>query len=1001
MNTSLQAGQVLDSGFEIQAVTDLTELKARGIWAKHQPSGLEVFHVLNEDAENLFAFAFATIPEDSTGAAHILEHSALCGSAGYPLKDAFAVLAQGSLSTYLNAWTFPDKTVYPASSTNEHDYFNLMSVYGDAVFRPLLSEWTFMQEGHRLEFVPAEDGGERLSRTGVVYNEMKGAYSSIDTYTGLWSIKGLLPDTPYAFESGGDPEKIPDLTWEELQRFHRERYSPGNCRVFLAGNIPTEKQLAFIAEKLLPGLPPGRKTPLIQPAERWRSPRSIAVSCPAGGEQKPTVLLSWLCGDAQDALETLSFIALEETLLGHDGSPLTRTLVESDLGEDLAPATGLEADLRETIFVAGLRGVRPEPETEKAVEKLILGELERLVKEGIPQEEIEAALLSLEFSNREIRRSGGPWSLVWLQRSLRGWLHGGKPWDRLLFVPAFTELKRRLAEHPRLFEDIIQKRLLENPHRALIRVKPEPDFLEKQEAKRAEALARISSSLTAEEKQRIKEKSAELERIQEAEDAPEALALIPHLSRKDLSPDIEIVPREIADAAGVPVLFHDLFTNGITYLDFAFPLDVLAPEEYPWLPLFSKTLVSLGLPGLDYGEVSSLLARTLGAFYGVLETSSAVAGMSRTVPLPSGIFDVTGRDWFICRMKTLDEKLEPSLDLALRIILEADFLDCRRIRDLILETKNDLDASLAPSGHSYVSARAGKDRTRSKTLEELWNGISQIEFIHKIAERDVTETARVLSRIRDTLVSKAGLIVNLIGSGGTAEKAIRGIAARFSRFGPIRSRNPEAASPEPFYALLENPAKREVYGSPSLQVGFAGMCLKSAPFGSANQPSEAVLAHRLTTGDLWEDIRMKGGAYGAFAAPDSLEQTFSLSTYRDPNPLRSLDAFPSILQAMSGRNDDEESLEKAVIGAYSKETRPRTPAEQGSADFLRFLYGIEDSHRAKKRRELIAVSPDETRRTAQRLAEGADEASSVILAGLGSAEKAAAALGLPLKTLPV
>ncbi|MDR0568689.1 MAG: insulinase family protein [Spirochaetaceae bacterium] len=1001
MNSALYAGQVLDSGFEIAETAELAELKASGIWAKHRRTGLEVFHILHDDTENLFAFAFPTIRGDSTGAAHILEHSVLCGSERYPLQDAFAALAQGSLQTFLNAWTFPDKTVYPASSTNERDYFNLMAVYGDAVFHPILSEWTFMQEGHRLEFVPSENGGERLSITGVVYNEMKGEYSSMDAYTDRWSVKGVLLDTPYAFESGGDPDHIPDLTWEDLRRFHRERYSPGNCRVFLAGNIPTEKQLAFIAEKFLsdPAFSesvPGGKAPAVPRAKPLEKPQCITVPCPAGGEQKPTAILSWLCGDALNSAETVGFSALTEVLLGHDGSPLTRVLIESGLGEDLAPSTGFESSLRETVFTAGLRGVQG---TEKAVEDLILQELRRLVKEGIPRKEIEAALFSMEFSHREIRRSGGPWSLVWLQRSLRGWLHGAKPWDRLLFVPVFTELKKRLAEEPRFFENLIETRLLNNPHRSLILIQPDAEFLAKKEAALAETLARTAASMSAEAKQRIREKNAELARIQTAGDAPETLKLIPHLSRKDLDPAIETVPREYADAGGIPVLTHNLFANGIVYLDFAFPLDGLAPEDYLWLPLFSKTVVSLGLPGLDYGETAGLLARTFGGFYGRLETSSAVPGASRAVPFPSGIFDVTGRDWFIFRMKTLDERLADGLDLALRMIGEADFSDHRRIRDLVLEMKNDIDAGFAPSGHHYAGTRAGMYSSRSKAVEELWHGIRQIEFMHKTAGLSSAEIAGTLVRIRDALLGKAGLIVNVIGSGETVSAAVRGIGPRFGRFGGLRSRNPGASAAEPFYALLGNAPGRAVFGSPSLQVGFAGMRLESAVFGTPEQSAEAVFAHQLSTGALWEDIRMKGGAYGAFAFPDSLERAFSLCTYRDPNPLRSLESFASILRAQ--RKMGEDALEKAIIGAYAKESHPRTPAEHGGADFLRFLYGIEDTHRARKRRNLLCLSADDLLRTAERLAAGADCASAVILAGMGTAEKAADKLGLPVTELPL
>jgi len=1007
LNTGLRKGEVTGSGFEILELIDLSELDATGVWARHQKSGAEVFHVLNDDIENLFSFVFATPSRDSTGAAHILEHSVLCGSASYPLKDAFLVLAQGSLQTFLNAWTFPDKTMYPASSVNEHDYFNLMSVYGDAVFRPLLSEWTFMQEGHHLFFAP--DG--KLNVSGVVYNEMKGAYSSLDAYAGLWSIKAVLPGTPYEFESGGDPECILDLDWEGLKEFHRIWYSPANCRVFLAGNIPTEKQLAFLDEKFFSSLPAGGRNEAIKRAERWNSPRSFRIPCPAGAGQKPTVLLSWLCGDAADYDETLAFAALAEILLGHDGSPLTRALMDSGLGEDLSPVSGLEGELRETAFCAGIRGlvkVKPLEEAAKEVESLILGVLERLARDGIPQEEIEAALLGMEFSHREIRRSGGPFSLVWMRRSFRSWLHGGKPWDSLLFAPRFDALKRRLAEDGRYFEKMIRRFLLDNPHRAFIIIEPEKGFLEEREAALSKRLEEIETSLGGDEKAAVKSRAEELVRFQEADDSPEALAAIPYLSRNDLSPEIETVKREYADASGAPLLVHPLFTNGISYIDLAFPIDVFSPQDYLWFPFFSRTVVSMGLPGMDYGEVSSLLARTAGDFTATLHSGSLAPGSARTAVFPNGTPDITGRDWIIFRLKALHEKTGPSLDLALRLITEADFSDLKRLRDLALEMKNDLDSGLAPSGHLHASGLSCRLFSRSRVLDELWNGLDQIAFAHKLAELDAAEISAKLKALQ-TKLTGAGVLVNLTGSADT----VREIGKYFGSFGVPRPRNPASGEMENFLALSEfRPLsdRGEVFASPSLQVGFAAVSLRAVPYGSPLQAAELVLSHQLSTGALWEQIRVKGGAYGAFAMPDHLEGVFAFSTYHDPNPLRSLKAFSSIIGGtQKGKNISynkdscyhKDSLEKAVIGTYSRETRPRSPVEKGLVDFLRFLCGIEDWRRSRRIKSIIAVSGEQIEAAKELLAGQAGHINPVIIAGKTEAEKAAARLGVEVRTLPV
>jgi Zn-dependent M16 (insulinase) family peptidase len=992
---TLEKGRRLNSGFEIIEVIELAELKAAGIWARHT-SGAQVFHILNDDHENLFAFSFATAVENSTGVAHILEHSVLCGSEHYPCKDAFPLLEQGSLQTYLNAWTFADKTVYPSSSVNRQDYFNLMAVYGDSVFHPLLSEYTFMQEGHRLTLAGEAAEKEKLSITGVVYNEMKGAYSSLDTYAALWSVKSLFPGAVYAYDSGGDPECIPALSWEDLRNFHSRRYSPANCRIFLAGNIPTEEQFDFINERFLAGLPQGRPAEPIPLAEHWDKPRSITVPCPMGGDGKATVFISWLCSDVTDHPQTIALAALTEALLGHDGSPLTRALVESGLGEDLCPLSGMDNELRETIFAVGLRGVAPE--NAPKVEALILGELERIAREGFPPEEIEAALLAMEFSQLEIRRSGGPFSLIWLRRSLRGWLHGAKPWDTLLFMPGFRELKRQAAANPRYLESLITAFLLNNPHRVLVTVEPQADFRERQERRLEEELGKKEAALSAEARQTLRDKEAALEAHQSREEDPAILASLPHLSRGDLTAEIETAPHTLHEAGGSPVLTHDLFTNGITYIDLAIPVDILDPADYQWLPFFCGALPSVGLPGMDYGEVSGLLARTVGGFYGALKSSSPCPGSGSAAATPAGIFDIGGRDWIVYRLKCLDEKIDDALGLALRLIGEADFSDQRRIRDLVLETKNEAESSLAPGGHHYAAVRAGRLSSRSAAVNELWHGLGQISFARYMAELDTAEIVSRLTRIRDTLAAGGGLIAGFTGSKAAMTHTLQSAAALF-RLGPPRPRNLRCMESASFRPESGASSGTEIFASPSLQIGFAAMTLAASPVNTRAHAAELVLTHQLSTGPLWEDIRMKGGAYGAFADTDGIEGIFTMSTYRDPNPLRSLGSFRSALSGASLQPEGD-TLDKAIIGTYAREVRPRSPAERGAFDFIRFLYGLNDEQRLRNVKWLIDLRGEEITAVQQRLA-GQEKSSTVIIAGTGAAEKAARDLGVEPKTLPV
>ena len=503
--------------------------------------------------------------------------------------------------------------------------------------------------------------------------------------------------------------------------------------------------------------------------------------------------------------------------------------------------------------------------------------------------------------------------------------------------------------------------------------------------------------MSEEARRSIAEKSAALEKIQSQGDSPGALAAIPHLSRNDLSPEPDLIPRRFEDIRGMPALCHELHTNGITYTDLAFPLDILSPEDYLWLPFFSRAVVSVGLPGMDYGEVSSLLARTAGGFNALLHTGTAA--------LPDAAASgLTGRDWIIYRLKFLDEKNGPSLDLALRLILEADFSDQRRIRDLVLEMKNELDSSLAPAGHSYASGRSGRDASRSRLVDETWGGLTQLEFAHRLAELDSGEIAGKLRALREAIVA-GGLIANITGSAGALSSGAALLAERFSSFGPPRPPHPAAARFESPEGGRGNAA--EVFASPSLQVGFAAQTLRAAAFDTPAQSAENVLAHQLSTGALWEGIRMKGGAYGAFAHTDSLEGCFSFATYRDPNPQRSLEAFSAILKKMAkssgGRTADsrnEDELVKTIIGCYARETRPRTSVEKGLTDFFRFLYGIDEGFRKRKLERLIAVSGADIAAALAALA--AQRASNpVIITGMKSAERAAKALGTDVKVLPV
>jgi Zn-dependent M16 (insulinase) family peptidase len=457
------------SGFEITPVRDIQEYRSVGIRARHVATGLDLYHLFSDDEENLFSFIFKTPSKDNSGVAHILEHSVLSGSRSYPIKDPFLALMKGSMNTFLNAMTYPDKTVYPASSILEQDYFNLMSVYGDSVFFPLLRREIFMQEGIRFE--KGEDG--LPVPQGVVFNEMQGAYSNHDSIVAEWSYRTLFPDTPYRFDSGGEPESILGLSYEDFLAYHATYYHPSNCRIFLYGNIPTEKQLSFIEEKFLSSFSKLSIDSEIPVQPRWTSPRFSEFTAPLGGDEDDdttTITLNWLTRSLDDPVGVLSMEVLSEILLGNSGSPLEKAIVDSGLGDDVSPVSGLESEVREMVFSVGLRGT--DPSQREKFEKLVFSTLSGLASKGIPREIIEGAVRRVEFRNREIR-GGYPFGLRLMGKALRGWLHGNDPENTLEFSKHMHTLKETLRERPRYFEELIKTVFIENNHRVSVVVRPD------------------------------------------------------------------------------------------------------------------------------------------------------------------------------------------------------------------------------------------------------------------------------------------------------------------------------------------------------------------------------------------------------------------------------------------------------------------------------------------------------------------------------------------------
>ena len=961
MQTPAPGGRI--AGFEVSSVRPLPEFRAHGVLCRHLNTGLEVYHLACDDPENLFAFAFRTPPPDDSGVAHILEHAVLCGSRRFPVKDPFVVLLKSSLQTFLNAFTFPDKTVYPAASQLEKDFFNLLAVYGDAVFFPRLDPEVFRQEGHRLELV----NGEGLRRVGVVYNEMKGVFSSAEAIVADLSLRSLFPEGPYGRESGGHPASIPALTYEGLREFHRRNYHPSNCRVFLYGDIPTEKTLRLLQESFLEGFSAAPASPAITGQARWSVPRFAETTYPveAGGEgsSKSSITVNWLSVPVTDPLRLLAMEVLGEVLVGNPGSPLAKGLLESGLGQDLSPATGLDTELAELVFTTGLRGCEAERTGE--VQDLILRILESLASGGIPPELVRAAVHRVEFRNREIVRGGRPFSLSLMRRSLRGWLHGAEPELTLEFRKWMDALKRELEAGPYL-EGLIRAQLLDNPHRSSVLVRPDPQAAARQLVEERRELEGLAAALGAGERRRIAEENLRLAQFQETPDRPEDLERLPRLRRADLLREVDTVPTS-ALAVAPGALLHDLHTNGVVYLDLAQEVSDLDAESSALLPLWARAVCASGLPGLPWHETASRLTLLTGGFSAALGADTP-AGSTRAA------------QHLIFRVKALEENLEPALQLIGSLLLEADFRDLERLHMLVLEMRNDLKSALVPGGSFFASLRAGGRLSEAIGREEHWKGVSQLERLGRFAGQpgpQLEALAADLERLRATLVARSRLTLNLTCDGGFADRSAC-VLARFLERLPASGTSAGGGSAGPL--RLEDGQRLEALLT-STNVNFAAMAIPAAPFGTAESVQEAILAHYLSTGFLWEQVRMKGGAYGAGAVASSLERVFTFTSYRDPNIARTFASFREALYTARDNLLSPEAFEQVLIGAVGREERPMAPGERGYTALKRSLLAISDRMRQDRRDRLLAATPGDLSAAAARLASACELGYSAVLTG--------------------
>jgi Zn-dependent M16 (insulinase) family peptidase len=953
------------SGFKVGSVLKLPENHSYLITLVHLVTGCEVIHLYNKDRERLFSFIFRTPPEDNAGVPHIIEHAVLCGSRCFPLKDPFVLLLKGSMKTFLNAFTAPDCTMYVGSSTIEQDFFNLMLVYGDAVFSPLLKEEVFMQEGHHCEF--NNDGRENLKIVGVVYNEMKGSYSDPESIVYDYSCRSLFSDNVYRYEAGGDPEHIPDLTFDQFLRYYKKYYHPSNCKIFLYGDISTEKVSGFVHKQFLSGYAARSIKSSISYQKRWKTPRIVEKTFPIADHldtsARSIITMNWLLCPVTDSFLLLSFKILAEILVGNAGSPLRKALVESGLAEDISPATGLETGFKEIVFSVGVRGT--DPEKREDIVALVMHTLMELEKKGWDTELLEAAIHRIVFRNREISSSGGPYGLRQMMRVLKRWLYNANTADVFYFDKWMERFRKKIEKDRGYLQRVIRQYLINNNHRTLLLVKPDHDHQRREDEKLIKRLSFIESSQTELEKV---EKS--LKRLREYQNTPDSLDdidKIPALTLKDMPgspPSIPVEEMFILDT--IPLYFHDIYTNGIIYIDFAFDMNGIDEELIPVVTLFRKAVCGAGLPGMGYDMVARKLSLLTGGFFSTFSTNIEVRrGESRSS--------------IVFRTKVLEENAGEALSLITELILHADFQDRRRLKDMIIELRNNYRSSLIPSGNFYASLRAGSKLSPSLFMEEKVRGIEQILYLiglSKELDKKIAKIEEQLQRLRTILITQSRLRVNI-----TCEKSKLTVIEKY--LGRVLS-----SLPEGLLKCEDKHTKRFSVREDALEtiamttnVGYMAHAFSAAPYIAKENALQAVLSHLINTGYLWEEVRVKGGAYGASAQLFGTEGIFIFSSYRDPNIRKTFNAFRDSLITIRDKKITADQVEKAIIGTISKSEKPYTPAKLGYISFKRILYGISDEMRQKRRDIMLATNLASLTHVSDELLHAYDRGTSVIIAG--------------------
>ena len=943
--------------FELKESKKIKLLDVNAQVYRHSKFNTQHIHLDSSNDEKVFMVAFRTIPEDSTGVAHILEHTSLCGSEKYPVRDPFFMMIRRSLNSFMNAFTSSDWTAYPFATQNNKDFNNLLDVYVDSAFFPRLDPLDFSQEGHRLEI----DNENNLEIKGVVFNEMKGAMSSPTDQLWHGMSKHLFEETTYHHNSGGDPEKIIDLTHADLVAFHQKHYHPSNATFFTFGNVSIDEIHNHLEKNVFQKFTPATEQLTIKPAKIFTSPvKASGTYQPLpGDESNHHVVISWLLGDSHNPLNLLEKYFLSNVLLDNSASPLRKALELSKLGKSPSPFLGIEPSNKEIVFMAGLEGVGKDKASE--VEELILATLEKLVIEGVPEDLINSSLHQLEIGQREVSGGGMPYGLQLMLGCMNACIHHDDPISMLDLDANFRRLKTLISQKGYL-EELISTCLIKNQHRLNYELKPDPKFNENLENFFASTLKNKEETLTEEDRGEINDLAKALKARQEAMDDVE---ILPKVTKQDIP-----LKREYTHVSFLKNnrSVYEVGTNGLMYSDFLFPCKNLTSQELLFSSLYTFILTEVGLKESSYEEIQAL-------------QSSITGGLNATFKLQTNDQSEPGKLFLCISSKSLENNFDEMEKLILNTLENARFDEEDRILDLfnIFIARNE--ESINQNGHILAMNSAASSLNKFSATAYQMSGLQMLN-----------QSKATISKMKDA--ADAINLINVLKS--IHFKVLHNPFKIFTACSPktldAKSMDFKNIQYEAEQCLIE-PINEQTAWITGSQVCYCAEAFQSVPREHPDAPALSVLATVLRNGFLHTAIREKGGAYGAGATNDTSTNTFKFFSYRDPKCTETFSAFKDAVE-WSKTSITEQHLEEAILGVVSSIDKPLSPVGEAKNDFNFNLENISTKERLEMRQRVINCSIEDLIRVNEKYL--TKDSKKSILAGESYREEALS-LGLTLR----